>query len=344
MPVEWVTFDCYGTLIDWERGITDALLPLLPAGTDRRALAEWYISMEAQFEQEGYHLYKDVLDGVGRRVLRSLDAPLPDDKTSPLPSSLADWQPFPQAPTALRALVDHGRYLAILSHVERHLLDRWTGHLGHRPDLLLVSLTFAAGAVDAVVCLRLDVFTAVMTGNIVLLGLAIGQGAFRNALRSLIALLAYSVGVVAGARIVDTIAIESHWSPKVTRALVTEWVLQVGFFVGWLLSGANPDGVGPATLIAGSGVSIGIQAAAVRALAPGMSTTYVTGTLTGLLSELSALGTVSGDRRRRASIVVALALGAVAGALTLTTLPLLAPAIPAAVVGVVVLVAISRFR
>ena len=99
-----------------------------------------------------------------------------------------------------------------------------------------------------------------------------------------------------------------------------------------------------AALIAFSGVAMGIQAATARALAPGMSTTYVTGTLTGLLSELSALGAVSGDRRRRASIVVALALGAVAGALTLTTLPLLAPAIPVAVVGAVVLVAISRFR
>ena len=212
-----------------------------------------------------------------------------------------------------------------------------------RRDLLLVALTFAAGAVDAVVFLRLDVFTAVMTGNIVLLGLAIGQGAFRNALRSLIALLAYSVGVVAGARIVDTIAIESHWSPKVTRALVTEWVLQVGFFVGWLLSGANPDGVGAATLIAVSGVSMGIQAAAVRALAPGMSTTYVTGTLTGLLSELSALGTVSGDRRRRASIVVALAFGGILSAFALSTVPVVAPAIPLVVIGGVLAVARSGF-
>ena len=98
MPVDWVTFDCYGTLIDWERGITDALLPLLPPRTDRRALAEWYIAMEAQFEKEGYHLYRDVLDRVGRLVLRSLDAPIPDEMTSPLPSSLADWQPFPEAP------------------------------------------------------------------------------------------------------------------------------------------------------------------------------------------------------------------------------------------------------
>src|SRR3982074_1252104 len=101
MAVEWVTFDCYGTLIDWERGITDALLPLLPAGTDRRALAEWYIAMEAQFEADGYPLYNDVLDRVGRSVLRSLDAPLPDDKPSPLPSSLAEWRPFPEVAVAL---------------------------------------------------------------------------------------------------------------------------------------------------------------------------------------------------------------------------------------------------
>ncbi len=139
MSVEWVTFDCYGTLIDWERGITDALLPFLPEGTDRRALAEWYIAMEAQFEAEGFHLYKDVLDRVGRRVLRSLDAPIPDDKQSPLPSSLADWRPFPEVPAALRALVEQGRYLAILSNVDRDLLELSIGRLGIRPDLAITA-------------------------------------------------------------------------------------------------------------------------------------------------------------------------------------------------------------
>ena len=213
-----------------------------------------------------------------------------------------------------------------------------------RRDLLLVALTFAAGSVDAVALLRLDVFTAVMTGNIVLLGLAVGQGSFGNALRSIIALVAYGVGVVVGARIVGAVVIETHWSPKVVRALAVEWVLQLAFLIGWFITGANPDGVSAATLIALSGVAMGIQAATARALAPGMSTTYVTGTLTGLLSELSALGSVSGDRRRRASIVVALALGAVAGALVLSAVPLLAPAIPLAVVGAVVLVAATRFR
>ena len=139
MAVEWVTFDCYGTLIDWERGITDALLPLSPPGTDRRALAEWYIAMEAQFEAEGFHLYREVLDRVSRRVLRSLDVPIPDDTTSPLPSSLGDWQPFPEARSALRALVDQGRYLAILSNVDRDLLELSIGRLGIRPDLAITA-------------------------------------------------------------------------------------------------------------------------------------------------------------------------------------------------------------
>ncbi|MEK6224745.1 MAG: YoaK family protein [Chloroflexota bacterium] len=217
-------------------------------------------------------------------------------------------------------------------------------HELRRRDLLLIALTFAAGSVDAVALLRLDVFTAVMTGNIVLLGLAIGQGAFGNALRSVVALVAYGIGVVVAARIVGAVAIETHWSPKVTRALAVEWVLQLAFLIGWLFTGANPDGVSAAALIAFSGLAMGIQAATARALAPGMSTTYVTGTLTGLLSELSALGSVSGDRLRRASIVVALAFGAVAGALALSTVPLLAPAIPLVVVGAVVVVAATRFR
>ena len=101
MAVEWVTFDCYGTLIDWERGITDALLPLAPPGTSREALAEWYIAMEAEFEAEGYHLYKHILDRVSRRLLEALDVPVAPDVASPLPTSVGEWRPF-RPPALLR--------------------------------------------------------------------------------------------------------------------------------------------------------------------------------------------------------------------------------------------------
>ena len=213
-----------------------------------------------------------------------------------------------------------------------------------RRDLLLVALTFAAGAVDAVVFLRLDVFTAVMTGNIVLLGLAIGQGAFRNALRSLVALAAYAGGVVVAARLVGATPRDSAWTAHVTRAFVIEWVLHAAFLAGWILTDARPDGLAAATLIAVSGMAMGIQAATARTLAPSMPTTYVTGTLTALLSELSALGALGPDSRQRATIVVALGLGAVCGALLLVSAAMLAPALPVLVIGAVVLVAANRFR
>jgi len=70
----------------------------------------------------------------------------------------------------------------------------------------------------------------------------------------------------------------------------------------------------------------------------------VTGTLTALLSELSALGAIGPDAFRRAAIVVALGLGAVCGALVLVAAAVLAPALPLVVITGVVVVAATRFR
>ena len=139
MSVDWVTFDCYGTLIDWERGIADALAPLVGPDVDRRALAEWYIEMEAAFEAEGYHLYREVLDQVGRRLLRSLDVTLAAEASSPLPTSLADWPAFPEVPEALATLRGRGLRIAILSNVDRDLLELSVARLGLRPDLAITA-------------------------------------------------------------------------------------------------------------------------------------------------------------------------------------------------------------
>lgn len=139
MSIEWVTFDCYGTLIDWERGITDALLPLLPAGTDRQALAERYIEVEAEVEHGEYMKYRDVLDRAGRRLLAERGATLPEDAPSPLPASLPSWRPFPEVPDALRALRDRGYKLAILSNVDRDLLEASIRQIGVEPDLAVTA-------------------------------------------------------------------------------------------------------------------------------------------------------------------------------------------------------------
>ena len=87
---------------------------------------------------------------------------------------------------------------------------------------------------------------------------------------------------------------------------------------------------------------MGLQAAATRGVAPGRSTTYLTGTLTGLLTELSALG-VRPDWAHRAAIVIALVFGALAGAMAFSFVPLAAPLIPLLVlVGIVLIAATSR--
>lgn len=212
-----------------------------------------------------------------------------------------------------------------------------------RRDLLLLALTFAAGSVDAVAFLGLHVFTAVMTGNLVLLGVAIGQGAARNALRGLVAVGGYGIGVLAGARIVGVLPRETLWSRAVTRALMLEAALLALFLGGWILTDAVPDGLAALALIVISGIAMGLQAATTRGVAPGRSTTYLTGTLTGLLTELSALG-VRPDWWHRATIVIALVFGAVIGAVVFTTAAALAPAIPLLVLGMVVLIAVAGDR
>ncbi len=134
-----MTFDCYGTLIDWERGITDALLPLLPPGLDRASLAARYIEVEAEVEKGEYLRYRDVLDRAGRRILEEKGRPLPDGALSPLPASLPAWRPFAEVPDALRELRRRGRKLAILSNVDRDLIASAIAHLGVEPDLVVTA-------------------------------------------------------------------------------------------------------------------------------------------------------------------------------------------------------------
>jgi 2-haloacid dehalogenase len=135
VPIEWVTFDCYGTLIDWERGVTDALLPLLPAPIDRDELARRYIRAEALVEGQAYRPYRDVLDEAGARVLASLGV----DAPSPLPSSLPSWRPFVEVPETLADLRRRGRKIAILSNVDRDLIASSIAQLGIAPDLLITA-------------------------------------------------------------------------------------------------------------------------------------------------------------------------------------------------------------
>jgi 2-haloalkanoic acid dehalogenase type II len=137
--IDWITFDCYGTLIDWEGGVADALGPFLPPPVDRAALAARYIAIEAEVEHERYRPYRDVLAVAGARVMEALGRPLPPERERILPNSLPSWRPFPEVPQALGALHAAGYRLAILSNVDRDLLATSIAQLGVRPDLAITA-------------------------------------------------------------------------------------------------------------------------------------------------------------------------------------------------------------
>jgi uncharacterized membrane protein YoaK (UPF0700 family) len=153
---------------------------------------------------------------------------------------------------------------------------------------MLLALTWAAGSVDAISYLGLGhVFTAMMTGNTVLLGLALAQGEVLAALRSIVALIGFSIGVFVGAMIVERESQPAEWPAAVTAALAVETVFLALFSgISFLMSSGSSAGV-VYFLILLLALAMGIQSAAVRRLGvPGIATTYLTGTLTSLMLDL----------------------------------------------------------
>jgi len=153
---------------------------------------------------------------------------------------------------------------------------------------MLLALTWAAGSVDAISYLGLGhVFTAMMTGNTVLLGLALAQGEVLAALRSIVALIGFSIGVFVGAMIVERESQPAEWPAAVTAALAVESVFLALFSaISFLAGGGLTAGV-TYSLILLLAFAMGIQSAAVRRLGvPGIATTYITGTLTSLMVDL----------------------------------------------------------
>ena len=183
-------------------------------------------------------------------------------------------------------------------------------------DIMLLVLTAAAGLVDAISYLEMGhVFTAMMTGNTVLLALAIGQGEVMAALRSTLALVAFSVGAAGGAMVLQRGRARGEWPSIVTATLAIEAVALGIFALMWRVKGAAAPSDDPVilVLIALSGLAMGIQAAAVRHLGvPGVASTYITGTLTSLMAEL-VTGSATRHLRLLASVFLVYGAGALIG-------------------------------
>jgi len=206
-------------------------------------------------------------------------------------------------------------------------------------DALLLTLTAATGSVDAVSYLGLGrVFTANMTGNLVLLGIAIGQGQLAGSIRAVIAFAGFVIGVVVGVRITARTEAATVWPRSASLALLAELGLLLGLLAGWEITGDRPVPVALGTLIALSAGAMGMQTAAARRLGVlGVTTTFVTGMLTGLIAALVMAGAGRSQLALWAATLAGLVIGAAVGAAVFTVwrpgAPLVALLLVASVLG-----------
>jgi len=207
-------------------------------------------------------------------------------------------------------------------------------------DALLVVLAMGAGAIDAITLTVLGVFTAAITGNLVLVGLALGQGDGAQALRAGAGFGCFALGLVLAERLLGRdLPPEGTLRARARPVVVVVALAQAAFAAGWLVLGGDPGAPERIVLIAVAAIAMGAQTEAVRTWhAPGISTTYVTGTLTLLVNELLEHAGTRRDRLRRGGVIGGVVAGATMSALLLDHARSVAPLLPLALTMIVALV------
>ena len=135
----WATFDCYGTLVDWNRGIRGELEKLF--GVERAGyLLRRYHELEPgiQSSHPGSS-YREVLTMALEQLAAEEELMLPEGETSALARSLPDWPVFDDVRPGLTEAHDRGWKLAILSNTDRDLIDTSMAAIGVPFDLAIVA-------------------------------------------------------------------------------------------------------------------------------------------------------------------------------------------------------------
>lgn len=209
---------------------------------------------------------------------------------------------------------------------------------------LMLILTFSTGVVDAVGYLGLDrVFTGNMTGNVVLLGMAVTGGDDLPVLRPALALLFFMVGAVLAGRALRKAP--KGWSTATSCALAAVAVGAAGLTVLLALVDVTADDLAGSVVTSGLATIMGIQAATARRLAVAeVTTVVVTSTITGLASDSRLAGGSGKHWVRRALAILLIGLGAVVGAFALLVDLWVGVAVSAVLSAGVALVGHLRYR
>jgi len=139
--IRLITFDCYGTLIDWETGMLTALRPLFCRGGSRipdAALLEMYGEAEAEIESASYQRYRTVLFETVQAMGRRAGVSITPQEARQFASSLTLWEPFNDTVAALQALSRKFR-LGIISNVDDDLFAATQKKLATRFDVIVTA-------------------------------------------------------------------------------------------------------------------------------------------------------------------------------------------------------------
>jgi len=138
-----LTFDCYGTIIDWDRGVVDTFRPVLAARGAREVsdaeLLDLYARVERELEHGRHRLYRVVVGDALRRIAEELGAtPITDEEADAAGGSVGTWPPFPDSAAALARLQKRYRLIAV-TNCDDDLFAGSQAQLGLRFDEIVTA-------------------------------------------------------------------------------------------------------------------------------------------------------------------------------------------------------------
>ncbi len=139
MADRWATFDCYGTLVDWNSGIGAELARLWGRDERPRLLARYH-ELEPEIQREDPGLpYREVLTLALERLAQAEALPLPGEEADALARGLPGWPVFPEVRGALEEARGRGWKLAILSNTDRDFIEASMRAIGVPFELAIVA-------------------------------------------------------------------------------------------------------------------------------------------------------------------------------------------------------------
>ena len=139
--IEWVTFDVYGTLIDWEKGVVEAFEKEAKRdgfSIDRDQLVELFHEVSRDVESGSYELYAEVLRRTAIEIAKKLEWPLEPSRSGFLPDSVQRWAPFRESNAQLKKFVKNFQ-TGLISNVDDKLLGQTRRHIPHDFDLVVTA-------------------------------------------------------------------------------------------------------------------------------------------------------------------------------------------------------------